>query len=201
MPVASEAATGIVAASAFWRVQPLVTAVAAILSLQSWVGSSRGANRSIARTRATLDLIERTESQAHYQSLWLNFKAVRGREGGFGALIAPATPADETARALALEFLNHYELVAVGCKHGVLDSEFYKHFMRGAVVRDWQAASDFINAIRHPPGAPARPRLFEHLDALAQKWQAEIEIEQPFAPQTIQVWRVWLRIIRLRGED
>jgi hypothetical protein len=168
MPVAPEAATGTVAASAFWWVQPLVTAVAAILGgIFAWAAIR--ANRGIARTRATLDLIERTESQAHYQSLWLNFKAVRGREGGFGALIAPASPVDETARALALEFLNHYELVAVGCKHGVLDSEFYKHFMRGAVVRDWQAASVFINAIRYPPGEPARPRLFEHLDALAQK--------------------------------
>jgi hypothetical protein len=126
--------------------------------------------------RATLDLIERTESQSYYQNLWKGFKAAREAPGGLSALLNPATERPESLRSDVLDFLNHYELIAVGCKQGVLDEEFYKQFMRSAFLRDWAASRDLIRGLREPPApAPKRPTLFEHFEALAMKWQAELD--------------------------
>jgi hypothetical protein len=85
--------------------------------------------------RATLDLIERTESQEYYQQLSETFKEVR-KSNSFGALTDPNNATFKTQRTQVLFFLNHYELVAVGCRSRVLDETFYAQFMRSAVIRD-----------------------------------------------------------------
>lgn len=165
----------VAAASSFWWVQPAITVLVGIFAgCYAWATIS--ANRKMARMRATLDLIERTELQLYYQNLWRELRAAREGPGGLPALLHPVTETQKEQRPSVLDFLNHYELVAVGCKQGVLEEEFYKQFMRSAFLRDWVASRDLIRGLREPPApAPKRPTLFEHFEALAVKWQAELD--------------------------
>nr|WP_244867505.1 DUF4760 domain-containing protein [Vannielia litorea] len=102
--------------------------------------------RKTARERATLDLIEKTESTDHYQTAAALFRQYRTR----GALLELADPgADKEAdRAVVLNFLNHYELVSIGIVMGFLDRKVYREWMSGAFIRDWNAAREFIQRER-----------------------------------------------------
>jgi hypothetical protein len=124
--------------------------------------------------RATLDLIERTESQQFYQDLSDAFKEVRLAKQ-LPSLVNPTTDTQRKQRTQVLFFLNHYELVAVGCKNRVLDETFYSQFMRGAIVRDWEASKEFIESLR---STPAKLSIFEHFEELATRWQRDIEQEE-----------------------
>jgi hypothetical protein len=160
-----------------WWVQPLVTGAAA-LGGGIIAGITILTHRQIARVRATLDLIERTESQPYYQELWAAFREAREESSGFDYLLAPKNDTFKHQRAKVLAFLNHYELVAVGCKNGVLDENFYKNFMRHSFVRDFVKAEKFIKALRSPPREPPLPRAYEHFEALAREWLAEEKAEE-----------------------
>lgn len=185
--MALEAATTpqmvVVAASSFWWVSPLVTVFAAAIGGFIAINSIK-ANRAIARTRATLDLIERLESQPYYQELATAFKEIRGDQDGFRQILDPKSTPQKVQRAKILNFLNHYELVAVGCKKGVLDKDFYSMFMRSAVVRDWLAAETFVTDLRNPPGQHPRPKIYEHFEGLAHEWMDDIESERKLAEVT-----------------
>jgi len=135
-------------------------------------------NRHLARIRATLDLIERTESQEYYQGLYEKFKSFR-KSGAFSdrarleKLLDPETEQEKADRTEIMFFLNHYELIAAGFKNYILDKDFYADFMRGAVVRDWNAARQLIERLRNPDS----PLAYEHLEALAREWDFEIRHE------------------------
>ena len=49
----------------------------------------------------------------------------------------------EVTRQMVLNFLNHYEVIAMGISDGILDEQVYKNYMRSIVVRDWFAAEPF----------------------------------------------------------
>jgi len=140
-------------------------------------------NRAIARLRATLDTIERTESQEHYKRLTSVFKEFRQSpsiDETIEEILQPRTAAHRTRRTEILFFLNHYELIAVGFQTGVLDRGFYAEFMRGAVVRDWRAARPLIERLRIDNEAenPVPRQIYEHFEELAQDWEWEIRHEE-----------------------
>ena len=143
-------------------------------------------NRAIARLRATLDTIERTESQEHYKHLTSVFKDFRQSEAiqeTIEEILQPRTDAHRTRRTEILFFLNHYELIAVGFRAGVLDQGFYAEFMRGAVVRDWRAARPLIEGLRidNEANNPVPRQIFEHFEELANEWEWEIRHEEYLA--------------------
>jgi hypothetical protein len=141
------------------------------------------ANRNIARMRATLDLVERAESQQYYQDLSENFRNIRQKFLFDDLTNAPKE--DEEKQKLISKlyfFLNHYELIAVAFKMKVLDKDFYSLFMRDTVVRDWQASKGFIRAARNDPDEP-RPGLYVEFEEVAQEWQAEIDLEELSVPR------------------
>lgn len=102
-------------------------------------------NRQMTRLRASLDLIERTESQQFYQDMRKGFRASHAKK--FENLT-------EDERTCSLYLLNHYEIIAIGCYAEVLDKKFYKLWMRSALARDWRAAESFIWGLRHPANKP-----------------------------------------------
>lgn len=142
------------------------------------------ANRAIARLRATLDTIERTESQDHYKNLTSVFGKFR-RNPVLDPVLRPSNDDERKTRTEILFYLNHYELVAVGFRTEVLDKTFYAEFMRGAVVRDWQAAQELINRLREPDPkvGPSPLKYFEHFEALAREWEWEIAHEEKLRRQ------------------
>lgn len=174
--ISGAAAATSTAAPPFWWVQPLVTVLAASAGgIFAW--ATIRANRHIARIRATLDLIERTESQPYYQELWQAFKLSREHDGGFDALVDANNHLTKEQRAKVLAYLNHYELIAVGCKNGVLDKTFYKNYMRSAFVRDWQKAEGFVNKLRTYPGRE-NSHAYKYFEFLAREWMSEIDMER-----------------------
>ncbi|GAB4572074.1 MAG: hypothetical protein Tsb008_04230 [Rhodothalassiaceae bacterium] len=128
----------------------LVTAFVALFGIGLAFFSSRAALRSareIARKRATLDMIEKVESTAHYRELISTFSYYR-RQKSFDKLTAPTEEREKSDRQKVLDYLNHYELVAIGIKAGSLDRDIYACWMEPVYVRDWNAAADFIQRER-----------------------------------------------------
>lgn len=136
-------------------------------------------NRAIARFRATLDMIERSESQDHYKNLSAAFREFRRGSSDVEKILRPVTPEDKEIRSNILDFLNHYELIAVGFHTDVLDRAFYAEFMRGTVVRDWRASRLLIGEMRKPDDSvnPTPNKIFEHFETLAKEWEWEIAHE------------------------
>lgn len=132
--------------------------------------------RSVARQRATLDLIEKMESVEHYRDINATFSNLR-RTIGFAHLSNPQSDEDKIARRCVTDYLNHYEMVAIGFQQGILDAAFYRAWMEGAFVRDWNAAIDWIQRERWKCRDDGTwyyyPRHYEYYQAYACMWSKE----------------------------
>ena len=166
-----------VASGSFWWVSPLVIGTAATVAATISVISILS-NKKVARQRATLDLIERSESTEYYQALYAAFTQVRKDPAGLMQLAEITNPHLMEQRQKVLNFLNHYELMAIGIKMGILDEEVYKTFMRSTVVRDWEVSKAFISHIRSPtPDSGSEVGAggaFSDFQELAEKWGPEV---------------------------
>ncbi|MGK7870464.1 DUF4760 domain-containing protein [Falsiroseomonas sp. E2-1-a20] len=129
---------------AFWWVQPAVVAVGIFVA-----GVAIYWNRRVARLKATLDLIEGTESKEYYQKRYRAFRSYR-RDPETKATVLNTNLENNTCRDECLDFLNHYELVAISCKKGIIDADFYKMWMGPVFIRDWNEAWQLINSARMP---------------------------------------------------
>jgi Domain of unknown function (DUF4760) len=129
--------------------------------------------RRVARQRATLDLIEKVESGDHYRKIVTTFSELR-RGKGFAHLSNPKTDDDKEVRQCLTDYMNHYELVAIGIRAGMLDEVFYRNWMRGPFVRDWNAAADWVQRERwklQPNGTwEYYDKVFIEYELLARAW-------------------------------
>ncbi|MEM8653995.1 MAG: DUF4760 domain-containing protein [Pseudomonadota bacterium] len=139
---------GSVASSTFTLPVDTATIIlaSAILSAIFAFFSIRSA-REIARKNATINMIEKVEATAHYRKLYSTFSYYK-RLNSFDRLYDPVEQKDKSDRQDVLDFLNHYELVAIGIEKNVLDFDIYRLWMRGPFVSHWNAAADFIQRIR-----------------------------------------------------
>lgn len=150
-------------------------AVVALSALIAWFGIRNV--REVARQRATLDFIEKVESTPHYRTLNQAFSRLR-RSRGFLHLSDPQDEADRSDRQAVNDYLNHYELVAVGIRRNILDAAIYRKWMLSAFVRDWNAASPFVQRERWKwdPGAQTwryHARLYENYQWAACLWSRD----------------------------
>lgn len=111
-------------------------------------------SRKIARDKATLDLIEKRESTDHYRRINRTFSELR-KGPGFGHLAGELTPVDaatdaenQSDRQDVIDYLNHYEMVAIGIERRLLDAATYRAWMQSAFVRDWNAAANWVQRER-----------------------------------------------------
>lgn len=127
----------------------------------------------VARQKATIDLIEKSESTAVYRENSQRFSELR-RGAGMVHLADPQSDQDRRDRRHVLDHLNHYELVALGIRRGVLSGGFYKRWMGGPFVRDWNAALDLIELERwkRGPGDANRydPKIYQNFERVARLW-------------------------------
>lgn len=140
------------------------------------------ANQRIARQRETLNLIEKRESTEHYREISRIFFSLV-RASGFDNLNVPSTHRQRYLRSAVLQYLNHYEMVSIGLRQKMLDEKFYRAWMEGAFVRDWNAAADFIQRERwkfrkreigYPKGEWSyRASIYANFQYLAEKWSPE----------------------------
>src|SRR4028119_212047 len=152
-----------------WRIYitPALVFVSAIIAFLAMLNA-----RHLARERATLDLIEKVESGEHYRNITQTFSDLR-RGAGFAHLSRPK-PEDEKARRCVNDYLNHYELVAIGILKGMLDESVYRDWMRGPFVRDWNAAADFIQRERWKRDDDGEwkyyAKTFMNYEVIARRW-------------------------------
>lgn len=156
-----------------WRIY--ITPALVLLSALIALGSVR-AQRAIARQRATLDLIEKVESGEHYREIVNTFSELR-RGPGFGQIMNPQTKEAKELRRAVNDYLNHYELVAIGIRKGILDEKFYKDWMRGPFVRDWNAAAEWVQRERwklQDDGSwEYYDQVFLNYEFMAARWSSE----------------------------
>lgn len=151
----------------FWWLQPLIVTIGVVVAVAAIVW-----NRRVARFKATLDLIEGSESKEFYQVRYRAYR--RYRQGGEfrDGVLDPSSEEGQTNRDYCMDFLNHYELVAIACQKGIIDEKFYRLWMGPTLVRDWNCATDLVRAARSPrrPGDPGGRTAFSEFEALAVKW-------------------------------
>lgn len=169
-----------VASSSLWWVAPLVIGVSGLAAACISVIAIKS-NREIARKRATLDFIERSESTDYYQAAHKAFTEIRtdstGDSDGFQQIKSPTNPTLMSQRKQVLNYLNHYEMMAIGIKKEILEEDVYKKFMRGPLLRDWLAAKDFIEHLRRPTedsgNFVSTSSAYCEFEWLADRWQAD----------------------------
>ena len=130
-------------------------------------------NRQMARLKATLDLIEGSESKEYYQLRYAAYRTFRRADVVLRQAIAdPRQTAHDDLRSKCQDFLNHYELVAIACKRGLIDEEFYRSWMGPTFVRDWNEATILVKAARRPdgPGDTGNPDAYAEFERLARSW-------------------------------
>ncbi len=153
----------------FWWAVPLVGLAGAAVATASVL-----ANRHLIRMRATLDLIERTGSNEHYLKLRANFRRLDANSGDpafFSRITHPTEDVDKALRREIVAYINHYELVAIGCDKGILDEGFYRSWMRSHLVRDWTLAQPLVQAARTNPADPV-PGAYVGFEGMASRFRA-----------------------------
>jgi hypothetical protein len=156
-----------------WRIYitPALVALSAIIAFIAMLNARR-----VAKERATLDLIEKVESGDHYRKITKTFSELR-RGRGFAHLSNPKLEEDKEARRCVNDYLNHYELVSIGILSGLLDETVYRSWMRGPFVRDWNAASDWVQRERWKRQDDGTweyyGQVFMNYEIVARKWSHE----------------------------
>jgi hypothetical protein len=155
---------------------PLASIIVSGMTALLGIGRARSTAHRVAREKATLDLIEKRESTEYYISKIQLFSRLR-LDIGFDHL-HPRTVANSADRQSVLNYLNHYELVSLGICKRVLDGTLYQEWMGSTFVRDWNAASSFIDRMRwkrREGGGPwyYDPKPFENFERMACRWSKE----------------------------
>lgn len=131
--------------------------------------------RSVARQKATLDIIEKELSSQHYRDVAAIFSTLR-RTNAFASLNAPVE-ADKLKRTAVLDHLNHYEVISIGIRQNILDQRIYRAWMEGTFVRDWNAASNWVQRERWKIGKDGkwqyRASIFANFQEVACRWSTE----------------------------
>jgi len=125
-------------------------------------------NREIARKRATLDVILKSESDEYFERIYTVFSSEKKRSQGLEALLLAETDGETRAKLEVDNFLNHYELVAISIDQGILDESFYKKWMRSTYISHYKESVNYIKGIRKK-----NPRAFIAFQGLVEKWVEE----------------------------
>ena len=167
----------------------LTPAILVVSVLAAFIGVKW--NRKIARIRATLDLIIRTESTRYYQECHKAFKSRRLSGKGFDDLhdLEKAYKKErgqlEQERQNIIDYLNHYEIVVLGFQNGILDKDFYHDWIYYAFARDWDAAANFIQRERWSEKDGEWEyfdELYKNYQEVALEWGATHNLNEEWSP-------------------
>ncbi len=129
-------------------------------------------NRKTVRDRETIDLVNRTVWDGDYIIASDTFSRLRDQENG---LTNCCNDTDSSDYKTVLQFLNHYELIAIGIGSGILAKKVYQRFHRTRFVRDYQQAKPFIEACRI---RAKNDRIYSEFEFLAKKWEKKHSISR-----------------------
>lgn len=123
--------------------------------------------RDTARKSATLSLIEKFETTPHYREMARVFRYHRVKRT-LNTLHSPEEGKDREDRTKVQDYLNHYELIAIGIVTNILDAKTYRLWMESAFIRDWNEAADYIQRERWK------------FDKLRNEWEYQHSLYQNF---------------------
>jgi len=157
----------IVIQSGYWWASPVAVLLSAALAAFG-VNRSIHRQREIARTRATLDFILKSESDEFYRSIYRTFESENKRKNGLVSLLEAETESERRCLNDVLTFINHYELIAVSIENNILDEAFYKRWMRTSYVDTFDDCRDLICKLRD---SEQRDSYFVSFERLANRWR------------------------------
>lgn len=121
--------------------------------------------RLIARTRATVDFIARSEADRDMIDARRTFNRLVAQTDGLlplGAESARGTADVEQVRLL----LNEFELIAIGIRRGIIDYDLYRRWYRAGALTVWREAEPLIMHIRRRTD---NHRLYAEFEALKDR--------------------------------
>ena len=151
--------------SPLWA-SPIILTIAVAVSIFAILKNSE-----MARKRATLDMIEKAESNDYYLKIYTAFKNATADEASFKAIYNPGSDMLKEQRNLVIAFLNHYETIALGIKNKILDEDFYRQYFEGTLLRHWKEAEPFVKHLREPTPDSSASRAFIEFEKLATEWK------------------------------
>lgn len=146
--------------------QPLATlfvgAVAAILAF--WGVQTQ---RAIARRRATLDFILKSETDRDSIEAKRVFRNL-ARNGGLDQWAREDN--EKTAEAQHIKLvLNEFELVAIGIRQGIIGLRLYSMWFKSGTITAWRYSRPFIDLLRNRTNNNRLYEQFEWLVKLLEK--------------------------------
>ena len=127
-------------------------------------------NRKTVRDRETIVLLNQTSWDKDYIQARNTF--AKHRDNANGLTKCCEDPNSEEYIAI-VQFLNYYELIAIGIGHGILSASVYQSFFRTRYVKDWQKSKAFIASIRINS---KNELIFIKYEELAKKWEKKHNI-------------------------
>src|SRR5262245_30020624 len=126
----------------------LIGAIAALIAIWGVL-----TQRQIARRRATLDHIARSEADNDVLAARRQFIEA-AKAGGIAAWAEADKEKSEEAQKILL-VLNEFELISIGIQRGILDYRIYRMWSKTATISYWNHATPFVAALRNRVGNEA----------------------------------------------
>ena len=130
-------------------VAPASTGIALFIGVFAGVIAIWGVatQRSIARRRATLDHIAKSESDGDVIRARRKFIELAKAEGGLATWAEPNKEPSEEVQAIRI-VLNEFELIAICIQRGIIDYELYRRWNRSGTIKYWTHAAPFVHHLR-----------------------------------------------------
>lgn len=159
------------AAGAFWS---------AFASQQSANAAREATQAAEVRSRKleTMKLINETEASPRFLELSEAFR-LRREAGTMTELSGSMDDAARADRQKVMALLNHYELLSLSVRNGLLDEQVYRDWMGSTFVRDWNAAADLIEAERWSTTRRATATAVEAETAAPRPVHASTRLDSP----------------------
>ncbi len=125
-------------------------------------------NNTIARRRATIDLVLHQRADSELTESKKNLHKLHEQNNGLGQWAARGK--EETPEHIAImRVLNNYEFIATGIKEGAFDKKIYQRMQHSMTVRDYCALQCFISDIRQRHN---NDKIFQEFEWLAKEFEA-----------------------------
>ncbi len=129
-------------------------------------------NRDIARKRATLDTILKSQSDEYFERIYSVFSSEIDSTSKSKKLLNAETPNDKKIRLEIENYVNYCELIAISIEQKILDEIFYKEWMKSTYIRHFKKSEPYINQMRDKFD---NAQLFIKFEQLAKRWDQEIQ--------------------------
>lgn len=126
------------------------------------------ANRKTTKERETINLISNFIWDKDYiaaREIFINLRDNGGLE------TCRADPMSDQSKAVG-KIMNHYEVLSIGMRRGILSKKIYADWQKTRFVEDWVEAKSFIEAVRRKNGN--NEKIYAEFERLAKKWQKDM---------------------------